>query len=147
MANVIDIEMVVIYGRQNVRNGPVNHLLIEVVYLRRNIFRQIPGVLEIDGPHNDFQLLYGLLINNVPLRLASIKDFLAYSVLEELYVVGGEETLTQGRLFPIPPEHIILEIPFYGCVRSESRDSQIGYVVICKDNTSILPVRCVCCVW
>ena len=114
--------MVVIYGRQNVRNGPVNHLFIEIVNLRRNIFRQIPGVLEIDGPHNDFQLLYGLFVNHVSLRLASIVDFLAYSVLEKLYIVGGEETLTQGRLFPIPPEHIILEIPFYGRVRSESRD-------------------------
>ena len=122
MANVIDVEMVVIYGRQNVRNRPVNHLFIEVVNLRRNIFRQIPGVLEIDGPHNDFQLLYGLFVNHVSLRLASIVDFLAYSVLEKLDVVGREETLTQGRLFPIPPEHIILEIPFYGRVRSESRD-------------------------
>jgi len=145
MANIVDIEVVVIYGRQNVRNGPVNHLLIEVVYLRRNIFRQIPGVLEIDGPHNDFQLLYRLLINDVSLRLASIKDFLAYSVLEEFHVVGGEETLTQGCLFPIPPEHIILEIPFYGCVRSESRDEQ-GRFVGRKGNTPVLLVRCVCSV-
>jgi hypothetical protein len=94
MANIIDVEMVVIYGRQNVRNGPVNHLFIEVVNLRRNILRQIPGVLEIDGPHNDFQLLYGLFVNHVSLRLASVVDFLAYSILEEIDVVCGEESLT-----------------------------------------------------
>jgi len=122
MANIIDVEMVVIYGRQNVRNGPVNHLFIEVVNLRRNILRQIPGVLEVDGPHNDFELLHGLFVDHISLRLASVVDILAYSVLKKFDVVCREESLTQGSLFPIPPEHIILEIPFYGCVRSESRD-------------------------
>ena len=94
MANIVDVEVVVIYGRQNVRNGPVNHLFIEVVYLRRNIFRQIPGVLEIDGPHNDFEFLYGLFVNHISLRLASIVDIPAYSILEEFDVICREESLT-----------------------------------------------------
>ena len=138
MANVIDIEMVVIYGRQNVGHGPIHDFYVQIVYLGGNILRQIPGILEVDGPHNDLQLLYRLFIDHIALRLAPIKYVLAYSVLEKFHVLCGKESFTQRGLLPIPPEHIILEIPFYGRVRLEPRNDELGYIIARKDDSAIL---------
>ena len=146
MANVIDVEMVVIYGRQNMGHGPIHDFHIQIVYLGGNILRQIPGVLEIDGAHNDLQLLYGLFIDHIALRLAPVKHVLTYSVLEKFHVLRGKESFTQRGLLTIPPEHIILEIPFYGCVRLEPRNDELGYIIARKDDPAILFTGSVCSV-
>ena len=117
MANIVNIEMVVIYGRKDVRYGPVNHLRIEIFNLLGNILRQVPGVLEKNGAHDDLQFFYGLLVNHISLRLAPVKYGLAYSVLEKFHVLCREESFTYGCLFPIPPEHVRLKVPFYGRIR------------------------------
>ena len=108
-----------------------------VLNLRGNILRQVPGVLKVDGPHNNFHFIGGLSVDDVTLRLTPIKYGFAYSVLQKIHVLRGEEPFTYVRLLPISSEHIRLEILLHGSIRFKSGNANIRKI-IWKYDTAIL---------
>ncbi len=82
--------------RQDLRNTPVRHDLIELRDLPGDIRRHVTAILEIHGAHDNHQLIDGLFINQ-ELSLGSLVDFAADLVLDDLDVGGAEVGAVQGR--------------------------------------------------
>ena len=72
MADIVQVILVVIYGTQNMGNGPVHNFFIEVRHLARDIVRQILGILEIHGSHNYSEFIHGLIVDHVFFRTGLI---------------------------------------------------------------------------
>ena len=94
VADVIDIEEIVIHSGQDVGNGPINHLVIEITDLGGNISGKITGILKIHGPHDHLEFFYGLIVDHVSLRLASVKDIFPDEILNDIHIFGREEGST-----------------------------------------------------
>ena len=146
MADVLDIEEIVVDGGENMWYGIVDDLSVEIFHLRLDILRQIPGILVIDGTHNDFEFIGGLIVDYIALRLTTVKDALAYKLLDPLDVLYGKESGAYRRNFPVPPEHIRLKVLLNSCLRGEPWKSiAISRIGLPKGHASILSDRVVHC--
>lgn len=81
MANVIYIIIIMIHSRHYMGNRPIHYLRIQILHLRGNIVRQIPGVLKKNRSHYNFHLIGRLFVNHISFRLAPIEYRLSDSVL------------------------------------------------------------------
>ena len=86
VADIVEIEEVVLHCGEDVRGGIVYDFDIEIVYLALDVIGKIPGILVIDGAHDDFDFVDGLLVHHVAFRLTPVVDFLADKDLEALHV-------------------------------------------------------------
>lgn len=52
--NIFQIIHVMVYGRKNMRNGPIGDTAIKIGDLSLYIIGKIPSILVIHGSHNNF---------------------------------------------------------------------------------------------
>jgi len=145
VADIVEVKVIVVHGRKNVRNGPIKHLTVQIIHLRLHIPRQIPSVLVINGPHNDLQLIRRLVVDHISLRLTPIKHTLSDELLNPLDVLYGKEGSTHRRTLPVPPEHIGLKSGFHTRFRCKSGKASASVrELIRKGHASILSGRSIC---
>lgn len=87
-ADILQVIYVVIYGGQNVRHRPLHYLCIQIRNLGPDIVRQVTGILIVDSTHDDFEFIYGLLIDDITLGLAPVIDSFADEELDAFDILG-----------------------------------------------------------
>jgi len=120
---ILDVPQVrLVHGalRQNLRDTPIRNKLIESCNLLRDIIGAVHTILEIHRPHNNYQLIDGLFINQ-ELSLRAVIDFAANLVLDNADVGGAEVSRVQGCCHDIPANRILRFCCTYCRAKAKSR--------------------------
>ncbi len=104
------------------RHRPIHHFLIQVHDLIHKVVGKVLSVLVVNGAHDNLELVYRLIIDDIPFWLGAFKDTLADAILDCLHILLAEKGIAKRILFPVAPEHIALKACFHLGLVSESRE-------------------------
>ena len=123
--NVAQIGLVHRTLRQNLRNTPICHKLIQCRNLLRNVVGAILTILEIHGAHNNHQLIHRLFINK-ELSTRAIVNLTPKLVLDNADVGSTEVGGVQGSGYNIAADRILRFCSTYRSTKAE------GSVVVAR---------------